>query len=323
MEFAERFVGIDVAKDHLDLAVRPTPEQWQAPLTAAGIAEVVSRLQAIQPTLIVLEATGGLERPLVLALAAVELPVVVSNPRQVRDFAKSAGRLAKTDQIDARILAEFAQKMRPAVRPLPNAEALALSAILARRTQLLEMLTAENHRLGSALPPVRDRIQRHLDWLTQELATIDAELAGLVQSHPDWQGKETLLRSVPGVGPVLATTLVADLPELGTLDRRQIASLVGVAPLNADSGRRRGKRIVWGGRARVRAVLYMSALVATRFNPTIRAFYQRLCQAGKEKKVALTACMRKLLTILNAMLRDNTTWEMPIDQSVHTSPGVS
>jgi transposase len=312
------FVGIDVAKDHVDLAVRPTQEQWRAPTTAAGIAEVVSRLQTLQPTLVVLEATGGLERPLVLALAATGLPVVVSNPRQVRDFAKAAGRLAKTDQIDARILAEFAQTMRPAVRPLPTAEARALSATLARRTQLLEMLTAETHRLGSAVPEIREHIQRHLDWLTQELATLDATLAGLVQARPEWEGKESLLRSVPGVGRVMATTLLADLPELGRLDRRQIASLVGVAPLNADSGRRRGKRVVWGGRARVRAVLYMSTLVATRFNPTIRAFYQRLCTAGKAKKLALTACMRKLLTILNAMLRDQTTWATTRDQSVQS-----
>jgi len=323
MESTERFVGIDLAKDHLDLAVRPTQEQWQAPLTALGIADVVSRLQEIQPILVVMEATGGLERPLVLALVAAQLAVVVSNPRQVRDFAKAAGRLAKTDQIDARILAEFAQKMRPAVRPLPNAEALVLSATLARRTQVLEMLTAEHHRLGRAVPQLRDPIQRHLDWLTQDLATLDAQLAGLVQAHPEWEGKESLLRSVPGVGRVMATTLLADLPELGRLDRRQIASLVGVAPINADSGRRRGKRIVWGGRARVRAVLYMSTLVATRFNPTIRAFYQRLCTAGKPKKLALTACMRKLLTILNAMLRDKTTWETTIDQPVPTSMIVS
>lgn len=323
MESSQRFVGIDVAKDHVDLAVRPTQEQWQAPTTAEGIAGVVSRLRAIQPTLIVLEATGGLERPLVLALAAAELPVVVSNPRQVRDFAKAAGRLAKTDQLDARIIAEFAERMRPAVHPLPSAEAQELSATLARRTQLLEMLTAEKHRLGSAVPQVRERIQRHLDWLTQELDALDDDLARLVRAHPNWEGKQTILRSVPGVGPVLTTTLLADLPELGTLDRRQIASLVGVAPLNCDSGRRRGKRAIWGGRARVRAVLYMATLVATRFNPTIRAFYERLCAAGKPKKLALTACMHKLLTILNALLRKNTPWEPPIDRSVQTVPATS
>lgn len=315
MESPERFVGIDVAKDQLDLAVRPTQEQWQAPTTEAGLADVVSRLRALQPTLIVLEATGGLERPLVLALAAAELPVVVSNPRQVRDFAKAAGRLAKTDQLDARMLALFAERMRPPAHPLPSAAAQELSATLARRTQLLEMLTAEQHRRGSALPSVKERIQRHIDWLTQELETIDTDLAGLVQAHPSWQGTEALLRSVPGVGRVLSTTLLADLPELGTLDRRQVASLVGVAPLTCDSGQRRGKRAIWGGRARVRAVLYMATLVATRFNPTLRAFYQRLCAAGKPKKLALTACMRKLLTILNALVRKNTPWELPADQA--------
>jgi transposase len=319
MESPERFVGIDVAKDHLDLAVRPTQEQWQAPTTEEGIAGVVSRLRALQPTLVVLEATGGLERPLVVALAAAELPVVVSNPRQVRDFAKAAGRLAKTDHLDARMIALFAERMRPAVHPLPSAQAQELSATLARRTQLLEMLTAERHRLGSALPPVRARIQRHLDWLTQEIAAIDADLASLVHAQPSWEGKDTVLRSVPGVGPILTLTLLADLPELGALDRRQIASLVGVAPLNCDSGQRRGKRAIWGGRARVRTVLYMATLVATRFNPTIRSFYQRLCAAGKAKKLALTACMRKLLTILNAMISHKTPWQPPPEEAASTA----
>jgi transposase len=306
---AECYVGIDVAKDHMDLAIRPTKEQWQAPMSEAGLADVVSRLRAVAPALIVLEATGGLERPLVLALAAAELRVVVCNPRQVRDFAKAAGRLAKTDKLDAQILAHFADAMRPSVHPLPSAEALALSAQLARRTQLLEMMTAERHRRDSAPPAVRQQIERHIDWLTQELDRIDQDIAGRVRAHPDWSGKETLLRTVPGVGPVLATTLVADLPELGTLDRRKIASLVGVAPLNRDSGQRRGKQVIWGGRARLRAVLSMATLVATRRNPTIRTFYQRLCGAGKAKKLALTACMHKLLTILNAMIAHNTTWQ--------------
>lgn len=314
----ECFVGIDVAKDQLDLAVRPGREAWQAPTTTAGIARVVSRLQELQPSLIVLEATGGLERPLVLALAAAELPVVVSNPRQVRDFAKAAGRLAKTDTLDAQILAHFAQTMRPPIQPLPTAEAHALSATMARRAQLLEMRTAERHRQDRALPSVRTRIERHITWLTQELDDIDQEIADLVRAHAEWLGKETLLRSVPGVGPVLATTLVADLPELGRLDRRQIASLVGVAPLNRDSGHHRGKRIIWGGRARLRAVLYMGTLVAARFNPTIRTFYQRLCTAGKAKKLALTACMRKLLTILNAMVHTNTLWQLPVASDADT-----
>lgn len=312
---AECFVGIDVAKDHADLAVRPTEEEWQAPMTLSGIADVVSRLQEIGPTLVVLEATGGLERALVLALAGASLPVVVCNPRQVRDFAKASGRLAKTDQIDARVLAHFGDAMRPPIRALPEIEAVTLSATLARRSQVLEMMTAEKQHLSTALPVVRPQIQSHLDWLDQALDEIDRDLDARVQADPNWQGKDVVLRSVPGVGRVLATTLVADLPELGTLDRHQIASLVGVAPLNCDSGRRRGKRAIWGGRARVRAVLYMATLVATQRNPTIKTFYQRLCAAGKPKKVALTACMHKLLTILNAMLRDNKTWEAPMIQA--------
>jgi len=308
----ECFVGIDVAKDKVDIAVRPTQEEWQAALTPSGIAQVVSRLGEIGPRLVVLEATGGMERPWLLALAGVGLPVVVCNPRQVRDFAKASGHLATTDKIDARVLAHFGEPMRPAIHPLPDAAVVELSASLARRSQLLEMMTAEKHRLSTALPVVRARIERHLDWLTRELEAIDHDLEVRVQANPDWQGKDVILRSVPGVGRVLSTTLLGDLPELGTLDRHQIASLAGVAPLNCDSGQRRGKRAIWGGRARVRAVLYMATLAATHWNPTIKAFYQRLCAAGKPKKVALTACMRKLLTILNAMLRDQRPWEAPL-----------
>jgi transposase len=307
-------VGVDVAKDHVDIAVRPTEEQWQAPTTPRGIAQVVSRLREMAPQLVVLEATGGLERPWVLALAGASLAVVVCNPRQVRDFAKATGRLAKTDQIDARVLAHFGDVMRPPVRPLPDAEALELSATLARRSQLVEMMTAEKQRWGRAVSVAQASIQRHLDWLAEELAAIDRDLDLRVQADPTWQGKDVVLRSVPGVGRVLATTLLADLPELGTLARHQIASLAGVAPLNCDSGQRRGKRAIWGGRARVRAILYMATLAATQRNPTIKTFYQRLCVAGKPKKVALTACMRKLLTILNAMLRDQKTWEGPLIQ---------
>jgi transposase len=311
----ECFVGIDVAKDKVDIAVRPTQEEWQAPLTPRGIAQVVSRMREIGPQLVVLEATGGMERPWLLALAGVGLPVVVCNPRQVRDFAKAAGHLAKTDKIDARVLAHFGDAMRPPIHPLPDAAVVELSASLARRSQILEMITAEKQRLSTAVPVVRARIERHLKWLAQELDAIDDDLQARVQANPDWQGKDVVLRSVPGVGRILATTLLGDLPELGTLDRHQIASLVGVAPLNCDSGQRRGKRAIWGGRARVRAVLYMATLAATHWNPTIKAFYQRLCAAGKPKKVALTACMRKLLTILNAMLRDQRRWEAPLPQA--------
>ena len=312
---AECFVGIDVSKDKVDIAVRPTQEEWQAPLTPRGITQVVNRLREIDPALVVLEATGGMERPWLLALGGAGVRVVLCNPRQVRDFAKAAGHLAKTDKIDARVLAHFADVMRPPIHPLPDAAVVDLSATLARRSQLVEMETAEKHRLSTALPVVRPRIERHLAWLARELDVINHDLEGRVQANPDWQGKDVVLRSVPGVGRVLSTTLLADLPELGTLDRHQIASLAGVAPLNCDSGQRRGKRAIWGGRARVRAVLYMATLSATHWNPTIKAFYQRLCAAGKPKKVALTACMRKLLTILNAMLRDQRLWEAPLLQA--------
>lgn len=308
MTTAPVFVGIDVSKDRLEVALRPTGDRWAVANDEPGIARLVERLRGLAPTLIVLEATGGLAVPLTGALAAAGLPVVVVNPRQVRDFAKATGQLAKTDALDAAVLAQFAEVVRPALRPLPDAATQALSALLARRRQLLEMLTAERNRLGSALPPVRPGIRAHISWLERRLADLDTDLAQAIRESPVWREKEDLLRSVPGVGPVLATTLLASLPELGTLTRQQIAALVGVAPLNRDSGAWRGKRRVWGGRAPVRAALYMGTLVATRFNPVIRAFYHRLCAAGKAKKVALTACMRKLLTILNAMLKHRTPW---------------
>lgn len=301
------FVGIDVAKAHLEVARHPAAARWTVANSEAGIATPVERLRALAPTLIVLEATGGLELPLTGALA-VDLPVVVVNPRQVRDFAKATGQLAKTDTIDAAILARFAEAVRPARRPLPDADTQALSALLTRRRQLLEMRTAEQNRLGSAPASVRPRIRAHLTWLTRELAALDDDLAATIRQSPVWRAQETLLRSTPGVGPVLARPLPAALPELGTLNRKQIAALGGVAPLNRDSGTLRGRRTVRGGRAPVRAALYMSALVATRCNPVIRAFYQRLLAAGKVKKVALTACMHKLLTILNTMLKHRTRW---------------
>lgn len=302
------FVGIDVSKDRLDLALRPTGERWAVANEEAGIADLVARLRHQAPTLIVLEATGGLDVPVSSALAAAGLPVVVVNPRQVRDFAKATGKLAKTDTLDASILAQFAEAVRPVARALPDAATQALSALLLRRRQLIEMLTAEKNRLGIAPTPVRKGIRAHITWLDGRLADLDEALAHTIRESPIWREKDDLLQSAPGVGPVLARTLVANLPELGTLTRQQIAALVGVAPLNRDSGTFRGTRRVWGGRAHVRATLYMSALVATRFNPVIRVFYQRLCAAGKAKKVALTACMRKLLTILNAMLKHQTPW---------------
>lgn len=303
------YVGIDVAKAHLDIALRPHTASWRVVNDVAGIAHLIARLDALHPALIVLEATGGYERPLVVALTAAALPVAVVNPRQVRDFAKATGKLAKTDALDAAVLAHFADAVRPAPRPVADADTHALAAVLVRRRQLVAMLTAEQNRHHTALLPMQQRIAVHRAWLEAELDDLDKELVRVVQSDPVWREHAALLRSVPGVGPVLTTTLLADLPELGTLTRQQIAALVGVAPLNRDSGTRRGSRSVWGGRARVRGALSMAALVATRFNPVIRTFYTRRCEAGKPKKVALTACLRKLLTILNAILAHGTPWQ--------------
>jgi transposase len=303
------YVGVDVSKARLDVAMRPEGHFCVAN-DEQGIARVVERLCTAHATRVVLEATGGLEMPLAGALAAVGVPVVVVNPRHVRDFAKAAGKLAKTDALDAQVLAHFAEVMRPELRPLPDEQTQTLAAILTRRRQLVEMLTAEKNRLGSARKPVRKSLRTHIAWLERELAHTDSDLAQAIRESPVWQEKGELLRSTPGVGPVLTTTLLANLPELGTLTGKQIAALAGVAPLNRDSGTLRGKRTVWGGRAPIRATLYMAALVAARFNPVIREFYQRLCAAGKAKKVALTACMRKLLIILNAMLKHRTPWRM-------------
>jgi transposase len=301
------FVGIDVSKAQLDMALRPEG-RFSASNDEAGFAQILERLKAAPPTLVVLEATGGLEIPITGVLAAAGVPVVVVNPRQVRDFAKATGKLAKTDALDAQVLAHFAEVLRPALRPLPDAQTQALAALLARRRQLVEMLTAEKNRLSSAPTPVRKSLRTHIAWLERELRHTDRDLAHAIQESPVWREKDDLLQSVPGIGPVGTSTLLANLPELGTLTGKQIAALVGVAPLNRDSGTWRGKRTVWGGRAHVRAILYMSALAATRFNPVIRVFYQRLCAAGKAKKVALTACMRKLLIILNAMMKHRTRW---------------
>jgi transposase len=317
METVPLFVGIDVAKEHLDLAVRPTQETWQVPHDDQGIQGIIPHLQELQPTLVVLEATGGLELPLVAALGVAGLPIAVVNPRQVRDFAKATGRLAKpvlsmaegTDRLDAQVLAHFAQAVQPPPRPLPDAQGQELAALLTRRQQLVQMLTAEKNRLGSALPPVRPSLQAHIRWLEQQLSELDRGLRDTIKESPLWRAKDNLIQGVPGIGPVVSLTLLADLPQLGALSRQQISALVGVAPLNRDSGSLRGKRGIWGGRARVRATLYMAALVATRCNPTIRNFYQRLLVAGKAKKVALVACMRKLLTILNSMLKHNRPWD--------------
>ncbi len=305
------FVGIDVSQSQLDVAVRPGA-RFSAPNDEHGLATVVAQLHRLAPVLIVLEATGGLEVPLAGALAADGLPVVVVNPRQVRDFARATGQLAKTDALDAQVLAQFAEVIRPQVRPLPDAQTQALATLTTRRRQLVDMLTAEKNRLRTAAPSIRRSLRTHMAWLQRERTPIDTELAQAIQDSPVWREKDDWLRSVPGVGPVLTTTVLANLPELGTLKNKQIAALVGVAPLNRDSGTLHGKRMVWGGRAQVRAVLYMGAIVAARFNPVIRAFYQRLCAAGKAKKVALTACMRTLLVILNAMLKHRTPWRTEV-----------
>lgn len=306
------FVGIDVAKAELVVSVRPTMERFTVANDERGVRTLVERLRAIGPQLIVLEATGGYELLGVAALAAAALPVVVVNPRQVRDFAKATGQLAKTDRIDADILARFADVVRPAVRVIPDAEAQELEALLARRRQLLEMLQAERNRLGQVLGKgkrlVRKSLKAHIAFLERELRMTDTDLGEMVKNSPAWRERDDLLQSVPGVGPVLSRTLLADLPELGRLSRREIAKLVGVAPLSRDSGTMRGRRFVQGGRATVRAVLYMAALVATKRNVVIRGFYQRLVAAGKPKKLALVACMRKLLTILNTMVRTHERW---------------
>ena len=303
-----RFVGIDVSKAQLDVAVRPTGKRWVLPYNEAGIEGLLPQIVDLGPALVLLEATGGLELPLVAALAAATLPVVVVNPRQVRDFARATGTLAKTDALDAGVLAHFADAVRPDVRPLKDAETQALNSLTARRRQVMTMLVSEKNRLGTAIGAVSPRIEAHIAWLEQELSDLDQGLPQTLRRSPVWREKDDLLRTVPGVGPQLSLTLLAHLPALGTLNRRQIAALVGVAPYNRDSGALRDKRAVWGGRSRVRAVLYMGALVASRHNPAIRDFYQRLLAAGKPKKVALVASMRKLLVTLNAMLKHGYPW---------------
>jgi transposase len=303
------FVGIDVSKVRLDVAVRPSDEQWSVGNDSEGVAALVDKLRALAPTLVVLEATGSYHGLAVAALGVAKVPVAVINPRQARDFAKACGKLAKTDRIDARVLAHFGDALRPEPRPLPEEGAVELDAKLTRRRQLVEMITAETHRaVACTTDEVRQGIKAHINWLRRQLADVNKDLDRSVRSSPLWREKDDLLRSVPGVGPVLSATLLTELPELGRLNRREIAALVGVAPLNHDSGKLKGKRAIWGGRASVRTVLYMATIAATRFNPVIRAFYQRMLALGKAKKVALIAASRKLLTILNSMVHHRTAW---------------
>lgn len=306
------YVGIDVAKARLDIAHGENGEVWSTGNDPDGWGEVARRLKALQPPLIVLEATGGLEFPLLAELCAASLPAALVNPGRVRQFARAAGVLAKTDKIDARVLARFAAAIKPTPTNLPGADEQRLAALVSRRRQLLEMRTAENNRLSTAPSTIRPRIENHLAWLDEELEALNTEIGDFIRQTPLWQEKDHLLQAVPGVGPVATATLLTELPELGQLNRKQIAALVGVAPMNNDSGGRRGKRRVKGGRAAVRGVLYMATLSATRFNPVIRRFYNHLTASGKEKKVALTACMRKLLTILNAIVRSRQSWNPAI-----------
>lgn len=303
------YVGIDVSKSTLDVALSNKAEIKSFPNQESGIKQIISYLKKQELTLIVMEATGGLEKLLAASLVEASIPVVVVNPRQVRDFAKAKGKLAKTDNIDARILVEFGSDIHPDIRPLSDKQTDEIKAILVRRQQIIDMITMENNRLWPADIRVIPSIQDHLNWLKRELKDLDNDLNDKIQKSPIWREKDNLLQSVPGVGPVLSITLMGALPELGTLTRKQIAALAGVAPFNRDSGKYRGKRTTKGGRTRVRSALYMATLVATLFNPVIKAQYTHLIEMGKVKKVALVACMRKLLTILNAIIRDNKPWQ--------------
>jgi len=300
------YVGIDISKDSLDVAVYASDKQWRFSNDRSGITSLCKMLVKLKPALVVFEATGGYEMPLYLSLDEAGLPAAPVNARQIRDFARSTGKLAKTDSLDARVIAHFGYAVQPIPHPVPDTQELKVAQ--GRRLQLIEMITAETNRLRGVPKALKTRIEAHIAWLKKELADTDRELKDMIEKDPVWREKDSLLQSVPGVGPTLSATLISQLPELGNLDRRQIAALVGVAPLNRDSGIFHGQRTVWGGRVHVRAVLYMATLVATRYNPVIRTFYQRLCHAGKRKKVALTACMRKLLTILNSMLKHRTPW---------------
>ena len=305
---SEVFVGIDVSKAELEVCWVPQQGRLQVAREEADLARLVERLRTLSPTLVVLEASGGYEMPVVMALAGAALPCVVVNARQVRDFAKASGKLAKTDRIDAQVIAEFARAIRPQVRALPDEASRRLVALVARRRQLVEMLSAEQNRLALSHAAVREDLKQNIAWLKSRLQDLDRELAQVLRESPLWREKDELLQQVPGVGRVVSAVLLASLPELGRLSPKQIAALVGVCPFNRESGRWSGKRAIFGGRAGVRTILYMAIVSAIRCNPLIRAFYQRLLAAGKPKKLAMIACMRKLLVILNAMLRDRAPW---------------
>jgi len=303
------YVGIDVSKDQLDVFSLVDNTDSQYANTETGITELVSQVKIIPHVMIIVEATGGLEMPLVQALAALEMAVVVVNPRQVRDFAKATGQLAKTDTLDARIIARFGEAVKPEPRPLKDNQTLELSALISRRQQLMEMLLAEQNRLRTAAKPLHPQLKTHIEWLKKSIQELDRDRDQFIKRSPLWQAKADLLRSAPGIGPIASASLIADLPELGQLNRREIAALVGVAPFNRDSGAFRGRRCIWGGRAQLRSTLYMATLTATRCNPILKPFYQKLIQAGKPHKVAITACMRKLIVILNTMMKNQTHWQ--------------
>jgi transposase len=305
----EVFVGIDVSKRQLDVVSEPGGSHWVVDNDEAGVAELLERVEALRPRSIVLEASGGYESPVSTALAAAGLALAVVNPRQVRDFARATGRLAKTDRIDAAVLAAFAKALRPVVRALKDEQTRELQALCTRRRQLVAMLATEKNRLHNAPKALRRDLKEHIGWLHKRIRDHDHQLQARVKDSELWRVNDELMQSVPGVGSVTSLNVLADLPELGTLNRREIAALVGLAPFNRDSGTLRGRRSVWGGRASVRAALYMATLSAVRCNPVIGAMYRRLVEAGKPSKVAMTACMRKLLVILNAMVRSGRPWE--------------
>ena len=301
-------VGIDVSKATLDLSLYPGGKSWQADHNPAGISALAEELAALEPAVVVVEATGGLEVSLAMALGSAGLPVTVVNPRKVRDFARATGRLAKTDKLDAQVLAQFGAMVQPPVRPLPDEARLELRALVTRRQQLLEMITAEKNRMRRTTPGVRQRIEVNVQWLQAQLKELDRDQGDFLRSSPLWHEEAKVIQSAPGVGPIVTATLIARMPELGSLNGKEAAALVGVAPFNRDSGTLRGKRTVWGGRAPLRTALYMATLSATRHNPVLRDFYHRLCAAGKPKKVALTACLRKLVVILNSMVKHRRPW---------------
>lgn len=309
----EKFVGIDVSKATLDVCIEPLGQTLHVAYDEAGVKLLVGRVEEITPTLIVLEATGGLEVRIATELASKGLPVAVVNPRQARDFAKAMGQLAKTDQVDAAVLAAFAKAIRPQARPLKDADTRALDDMVSRRRQLIDMRVQETLRLGTAASkPLQKSLNSHIAWLDKRIAEVDNDLTKRLRGSDVWRTKDDLLRGIPGVGAVTTRTMLAKCPELGTLNRREIAALTGVAPLANDSGKHRGKRFVWGGRAEVRAVLYMATVSAIRCNETIKTFAERLKRAGKPPKVVIVACMRKLLTIMNSMLKNNTPWKSKI-----------